>query len=418
MRKTKFSSPFVAVLFASFFALCVFVSCNQIDKGHTPRENKISEQSYAMRSIQDFSTVDIDKEIPFKMGEQDGEDASIKTSYRIGQKEVTRDLWAHVYNWATNEKERGGSTYRFSKGANIGNVTSDKMQPMVNVTFMDAVVWCNAYTEYLNFLNQDNTKWVDCTPVYYQYSDEAREALAEFARTKEEDRRAKYTNLLSKYVLRVAGEPQDSKTGMEFNEFHLFDGYRLPTVEEWEFASRLTKTASASYDTTKTVNINGASYHIAKGVCLSGSAYSYADTSATAQEENAKVASNFDKLLKGPLPDSDNPPEVKGLRKENDIGCFDMSGGVWEWTLPDVDRHIVLKKSGKVFILDDNYPKVSQNPEGINRKKGGSYLSKATQEYAIGFVGKFPMKSDDAHKEKWQRKDIGFRMARTLQNIF
>lgn len=417
MRKTKFSNLFVSLFLVGLCALSAFVSCNQVEPGHTARTKDPTELAYAKESIKHFATIDIDRETVFKMGEKDAEDASIKSSYKIAQHEVTRELWAHVYNWATNEGERGGKTYRFSSKVHIGDVTSYKEQPMVDVSYMDAVVWCNAYTEYLNFLHKDEEQWKTLTPVYYEKSNEAREAFAEFVKTKEKDRRAKYNEVLSQHVLRIAEEPTNSKTGMDFNEFYLFNGYRLPTVEEWEFASRLTKTSSASYDPTKTVQVNGLSYHVAKGACLSGSAYRHDDAEAFAKEANKRVASNFDQLLKGPLPDSDNPPTVAS-KAANDIGCFDMSGGVWEWTLPDVDRHIVLKTSGKVFILDEDYPKISQNQQGINRRKGGSYLSRKTEEYAVGFVGKFPMKIDDAHKEKWQKKDIGFRLAKTMQNFF
>ena len=410
MRKTKFSNMFIAI----FFISTLFVSCNQIGEGHTPRTKEPTELEWAKASVKNFATIDLDNETKFKMGATDGEDASVTSSYKIAKHEVTRDVWARVYKWATSTSEK---QYRFSSKANIGDVTSYKEQPMVDVTYMDAAVWCNAYTEYLNFVHKDDEKWVKLIPVYYQYSNEARDAFDQFVRTEEKNRRAKYAELLSRYVLRVSGEPTNSKTGMEFNEFYLFNGYRLPTVEEWEFASRLTKTASASYDSSKTVSVNGSSYYIAKGLCLSGSAYSHNDLTDSAKEANKKVASNFDKLLTGPLPDSDNPPDV-ATKIANAIGCFDMSGGVWEWTLPDVDRHVVLKKSGKVFILDEDYPKVSQNPEGKNRKKGGSYLSRKTEDYAIGFVGKFPMKSDDVHKEKWQKKDIGFRLAKTKSNFF
>ena len=413
MKKQNLQKLIVA--FSAMLWLLV-ISCNQIGKGHTEKPKKQTDLAFSNEVIKNFATIELSSPVAFKMGLEDNKDASIETSYAIGKYAVTREVWSRVYKWATETTQKEGmKSYKFSEKANIGDVTSNKNEPMGYVTYLDSVVWCNAFTEYLNYVHKDDSKWTPLVPVYYEYKNEARDAFDEFLRAKEKDRARKYDELLKQWILREAVEPINSKTGMEFNEFYHFNGYRLPTTEEWEFASRLATNSLGSYDTSKTVNIQGTSYYLLKGLCLSGSGYAYNDNSDQAKEANKKVATNFDKLLTGPLPDSDDPPSV-AKKDANAIGCFDMSGGVWEWTLPKEDRHLVLNATG--IGLDSSYPTFSNLTKGINRRKGGSYISRKTEEYAVGFEGAFPMKQDDSHKEKWQRKDIGFRLTKTLKNFF
>lgn len=172
---------------------------------HITHIDDASETLYALWGRYEMSSIGQTGDIYYvpKQGGYD-EGVAIQGGFQIGRYEVTYDLWHEVLFWASTHGYTFGNPGR---PGNVGSVgaypTGYENQPVTSISWMDAVVWLNAFSEYEGL-----------DPVYYYYSD----------------------------VLRSVNAQVNNITVTNKN------GYRLPTMMEWMMAARLTElTESRDY---------------------------------------------------------------------------------------------------------------------------------------------------------------------------
>lgn len=137
-----------------------FASINTSEEKIILDKNK-DEVNFKMVSI-DFENISEDSII---LGEDVCDVIPYRTSvapFKIGKFEVTYNTWYFIYQWATSN-DRGDKKYTFGNSGVEGQYGNAESQnpistgepklidmPVANVSWYDAIVWCNALNEYLN----------------------------------------------------------------------------------------------------------------------------------------------------------------------------------------------------------------------------------------------------------------------------
>jgi uncharacterized repeat protein (TIGR02543 family) len=237
-----------------------------------------------------FKTVYMSGGLTFPTEIDDSGTATVSTAYEIGETEVTYELWYAVRRWA----EGKGYTFYDNPGREGSSPSSqntppseNKQEPVTMVSWFDAVVWLNALTEWVNEKTGSSL-----TLVYYYDS-----ACTAVARTSSPS--SNFVKENSSYNHASAYAKADA------------NGFRLPTIDEWELAARWCGNA-----TVNTISGYTNPYYT-KGNSASGATEGYTNTTATGLV--AWYSGNATKTH-----------EVK-RKAANGLGLYDMSGNVYEW---------------------------------------------------------------------------------------
>lgn len=206
----------------------------------------------------------------FYTDEEDKNTNLVKKGFWIGETEVTYELWLAVCAWAA--AERG---YNFANPGTKGYMgEGSTQQPVTTLNWRDALVWCNAFTEWINAQTGSHLRCV------YKFH----------------------------------GEPIRDARGNNYMQYDTVvpdkkaNGFRLPTGNEWELAARYREDKNMDGDI-----LDADEYY--PGNFASGATAPWTDDVAT-----GLVA----------VYHTTGTAEVKS-KKPNALGIYDMCGNVSEW---------------------------------------------------------------------------------------
>lgn len=304
----------------------------------------------------------------------------LNQSFSMAKTELVFSLWKEVYDFAVTKKKvggalvnqriDGGAIYTFKSTGNIGNKnpSASYSHPVASLGYEDALVFCNAMTEYYNY-KKKLTGANKLAPYYLISNQPIRDANA----------------------YKTANIRENSVNNK---------GFRLPTEAEWELMARLTTETHSGYALpSRTAIVNGKSYNFLKNTRASGERNQViAAKVAWYKANSAQTGSQYSAYPVASL-------------KPNDMGLFDMSGNISEWiygvgTFGSDNTNVVYQKGGR---YDSAIVKTGSEPTPII----GPTADVLRNEQLIAVGAK---KAEALSSSEMPRYNIGIRLVRNIDN--
>lgn len=233
---------------------------------------------------------------------------TMEKPYWITETEVSYELWKKVYDWAVSGKGKGegAGQYRFIHAGRQGadNSSGDgpvgsKYHPVTNISWRDAMIWCNALTEWYNAKTGSNLACVYYTDESFTVPIRAVDAADDY--------------------------PCITTPGTQDNPYIKpdADGFRLPTRDEWVLAAAYQGDNDVNSEPgftdpyfTRVNSASGASARVRDAEATGRVAW-YIGNSGGSTKAVGSAGTDGSKPLSG---------------NANYLGIYDMSGNVMEFS--------------------------------------------------------------------------------------